>query len=276
MYNESCTDAFIFKLEHTNKPIMTLASPDHLTAVDYNEKTPSLVGGACYRGQVCWWDDRSGPAPEGVTSFESSHHDAVYFLRWMGKMGNEFFTGSADGFVKWWDIRNIKDPVNEVLLLPSGKTNPEFSLGINCLSYEPTISSKFLVGTDQGSVVSCRMQPKQGTNEMILAEFDHCHFAKIMSVDRNPFYPKNFLTVGDNTCKIWCEDLKSSSIMWMKPSRERLTGGAWSPTKISVFFTSRLDGVVEVWDFLHNQREPILSIKVADYPLNCIKVLIYF
>ena len=274
MYNESCTDAFIFNLEHTNKPIMTLASPDHLTAIDYNEKTPSLVGGACYRGQVCWWDDRSGPSPEGMTSFESSHYDAVYFLRWMGKTGTEFFTGSADGFVKWWDIRNIKDPVNEVLLLPSGKTNPEFSLGINCLSYEPTISSKFLVGTDQGSVVSCRMQPKHGTNEMILAEFDHCHFGKIMSVDRNPFYPKNFLTVGDNTCKIWCEDLKSSSIMWMKPSRERLTGGAWSPTKISVFFTSRLDGVVEVWDFLHNQREPILPIKVADYPLNCIKVLI--
>ena len=30
-----------------------------------------------------------------------------------------------------------------------------------------------------------------------------------MAVDRNPFYPKNFLTVGDNTCKIWCEDLRS-------------------------------------------------------------------
>ena len=35
--------------------------------------------------------------------------------------------------------------------------------------------------------------------------------------------------------------------MWTKPSAARLTGGAWSPTKISVFFTTRIDGYVEVW-----------------------------
>jgi dynein intermediate chain 2 len=93
-----------------------------------------------------------------------------------------------------------------------------------------------------------------------------------MAVDRNPFYPKNFLTVGDTTCKIWCEDLRSSAIMWMKPSKARLTDGCWSPTKISVFFTSRTDGFVEVWDFLHNQGRPILTIKVADHRLNCMKV----
>ena len=65
---------------------------------------------------------------------------------------------------------------------------------------------------------------------------------KVMAVDRNPFYPKNFLTIGDTTCKVWCEDLKTSAILWMKPSAARLTGGGWSPTKISVFFTTRVDG----------------------------------
>ena len=60
--------------------------------------------------------------------------------------------------------------------------------------------------------------------------------------------------------------------MWMKPSAARLTGGGWSPTKISVFFTTRVDGYVEVWDFLHNHQVPILNIKVADSALNCIKV----
>ena len=132
MYGETCTDAYIFITEHTNKPIMILSSPDHLTALDYNEKTPSLIGGGCYRGEVCIWDDRSGQDPEVVTSFESSHQDAVYFLRWIGKIGTEFFTGSADGFVKWWDMRNMKDPVNTFLLLPNETTNPECSLGINC------------------------------------------------------------------------------------------------------------------------------------------------
>ena len=99
---------------------------------------------------------------------------------------------------------------------------------------------------------------------------------KVMAVDRNPFYPKNFLTIGDTTTKIWCEDLKTSAIMWMKPSAARLTGGCWSPTKISVFFTTRVDGYVEVWDFLHNHQVPILNIKVADSAINCMKVIFNF
>ena len=29
----------------------------------------------------------------------------VYTMKWVGKTGHEFFTGSQDGYVKWWDIR---------------------------------------------------------------------------------------------------------------------------------------------------------------------------
>ena len=39
----------------------------------------------------------------------------------------------------------------------------------------------------------------------MLAEYFRCHQGKVMAVDRNPFYPKNFLTIGDTTTKIWCE-----------------------------------------------------------------------
>ena len=275
MYNEQCSDAYIFNMEHTISPLITLASPDHLTMLDFNDKVPHLLAGGCYRGQVCWWDERIGREPTGVSDFETSHTDAVYFVKWIGKVGTEFFTGSSDGLVKWWDIRNFKDPVKQYMLQTSSSAMSEFPPGINCLSFEPTIPSKFMVGTEQGGVVSCRMQAKAGTNDWVLGEFDNCHYGKVMAVDRNPFYPKNFLTIGDTTCKIWCEDLKTSSIMWMKPSAARLTGGAWSPTKISVFFTTRIDGYVEVWDFLHNHKAPILPIKVADAALNCIKVVLY-
>ena len=34
--------------------------------------------------------------------------------------------------------------------------NPEFPPGINSLSFEPTIPSKFMVGTEQGGVIICR------------------------------------------------------------------------------------------------------------------------
>ena len=42
--------------------------------------------------------------------------------------------------------------------------------------------------------------------------------------------------------------------------------------RLSVFFTTRVDGVLEIWDFLYRQKGPILPVKVADYPLLSMKV----
>ena len=53
-------------------------------------------------------------------------------------------------------------------------------------------------------------------------------------------------------------------MMMMIPSSytENLTDGCWSPTRPSVFFTARQDGVLDAWDILYQQKAPILSIKV--------------
>lgn len=42
----------------------------------------------------------------------------------------------------------------------------------------------------------------------------------------------------------------------------RLTDGAWSETKPSVFYTIRADGCLDAWDVLQKQKDPILTIKV--------------
>ena len=77
--------------------------------------------------------------------------------------------------------------------------NAEFPPGLNCLSYEPTIPSKFMVGTEQGGVICTRstalsavmryattlitltnrMQAKSGTNDWVLGEFENCHHGKV-------------------------------------------------------------------------------------------------
>lgn len=41
-----------------------------------------------------------------------------------------------------------------------------------------------------------------------------------------------------------------------------LTDGCWSPTKCSLFYISRMDGILDAWDLLQQQNEPTLSIKV--------------
>ena len=45
---------------------------------------------------------------------------------------------------------------------------PSFSLSVCSLSFEPTMSSKFMVGTAQGNVMSCRMQAKAGTSGLLV------------------------------------------------------------------------------------------------------------
>ena len=65
--------------------------------------------------------------------------------------------------------------------------------------------------------------------------------------------------MAGDTCKIWCEDLQHGPVMWMRPSVARLTAGAWSPTRLSLFLTTRVDGVCELWDFLYQQAPPTLT-----------------
>ena len=83
---------------------------------------------------------------------------------------------------------------------------------------------------------------------------------KILKQHNLPF--QNFLTVGDWCARIWSEDIKESSIMWTSSYTENLTDGCWSPTRPSVFFTTRMDGCLDCWDILYQQRAPLLSVKV--------------
>ena len=99
-------DSYICDVTNTSAPLLTLTGPGHMTTHDYNDKTPSLLAAGCYDGSVCCFDTRSSNSVcLGVSSFDESHQDSVYGVRWMGKTGHEFLSGSQDGRVKWWDVR---------------------------------------------------------------------------------------------------------------------------------------------------------------------------
>lgn len=50
--------------------------------------------------------------------------------------------------------------------------------------------------------------------------------------------------------------------MWTKYHTAYLTDGCWSPTRPAVFYTTRMDGTLDIWDFLFKQNDPTLSIQV--------------
>ncbi|CAN0203985.1 unnamed protein product, partial [Phaeothamnion confervicola] len=93
----------------------------------------------------------------------------------------------------------------------------------------------------------------------------------IYSVQRNPAQNKYFMTVGDWSAKIWAEDLKTP-IMTTRYHSAYLTSGCFSPTRAGVFFVTRMDGVLDVWDYFYRQNEVAYSHKVGDAALSSIAV----
>lgn len=68
-----------------------------------------------------------------------------------------------------------------------------------------------MVGTEQGLVISGNRKAKTPA-EKIVCTYEG-HHGPVYALQRNPFFPKNFLTAGDWVARIWSEDIKESSIM---------------------------------------------------------------
>lgn len=79
------------------------------------------------------------------------------------------------------------------------------------LCLQPT---KFMVGTEQGLVVSGNRKAKTQAEKMVCT-FEG-HQGPVYALQRNPFFPKNFLTTGDWVTRVWSEDIRESSIMSTK------------------------------------------------------------
>merc|ERR1711934_286377 len=97
------------------------------------------------------------------------------------------------------------------------------------------------------------------------------HHGPIYAIQRNPTHNKFFMTVGDWTARIWTEDLKTP-IMTTKYHSAYLTSGCWSPTRAGVFFVTRQDGVLDIWDYFYRQNDVALSHKLGDSGLSSISV----
>lgn len=82
------------------------------------------------------------------------------------------------------------------------------------------------------------------------------HHSAIYSLCRNPFFPKFFLSVGDWTTRVWNEDLRTP-VITSPYNASYLTGGAWSPSRPGVVYTTSHSGALEVWDYYLKQvRRP--------------------
>ncbi|XP_061656375.1 dynein axonemal intermediate chain 2 isoform X2 [Syngnathoides biaculeatus] len=263
-------DAYVWDIENPNKPELSLKPASPLVCLDYNPKDSHTVVGGSYNGQIVFWDTRKGSQPADVSSLEQSHRDPVFKTIWLqSKTGTEAFSASTDGQILWWDVRRLSEPTEQLILDLGREGNLDRALGAISLEFEPTMPTKFLVGTEQGIIVSCNRKAKT-VAEKIVCTYDS-HHGPVYALQRNPFFPKNFLSVGDWRARIWSEDIKESSIMWTKYQMSFMTDACWSPVRPSVFFTVKTEGVLDTWDVLFKQNDPTLSVKVCDEALYSVR-----
>ncbi|XP_069728508.1 dynein axonemal intermediate chain 2 [Phaenicophaeus curvirostris] len=259
-------DSYIWDVEKTKKPEMVLRPPSPLVTLKYNPKDSHLLLGGSYNGLMGYWDTRKGSLPVEISTTELGHREPVYGAFWLqSKTGTECFSASTDGQVLWWDIRKLSEPTESLILDITREGLKDKALGAISLEFEPTMPNEFLVGTEQGTIISCNRKASTPANK-ISSTFSG-HYGPVYAVARNPFYPRIFLSVGDRSAQIWSDEIKESSILGTKYHHTYLMDGCWSTVRPTVFFTAKWDGTLDVWDFLYNQKEPSLSVKVCDEPL---------
>ena len=268
-------NAYVWDVANPNAPIIELSPASPLVSVRFNVKTPDILIGGSYNGLVHVFDVKK-PRAVAITSssIDRSHHDPVYDVFWIqSKTNNQFASVSTDGRMLWWDTRKLSEPTDEVTIQDGsarvlGGTSMDYSIEAG--------PSKYLVGTEQGIVLQLNMKKKGGAGKgdspcVPMDAGPGKHHGPIYSIQRNPFHPTNFMSVGDWGVRMWNEKNKSP-IMQTPYSKSYLTCGSWSPTRAGVFYVGRHDGVLDAWDFYHRQSAPTYSHKVSDAPLSCVTV----
>ena len=271
MSQQLAASSYIWDILNPNKPEAELVPSSPLVCMRFNPKTPETLVGGSYNGLVSVFDLRkSGGQPTEASVIEHSHHDPVYDVFWTSsKTHNLCVSVSTDGQMLWWDTRRLGEPTERLILANSAGT----VLGGSSLEYNLEAGpTKYLVGTEQGIVLSVNLRKKKSNDSITaLDSGSGKHHGPIYSVQRNPTHNKFFMTVGDWTARVWSEDGKTP-IMTTKYCRSYLTAGCWSPTRAGVFFTTRMDGFVDIWDYYYRQNAVAYTHKVGDHPLSSIAV----
>ncbi|KAL0280497.1 UNVERIFIED_CONTAM: hypothetical protein PYX00_001767 [Menopon gallinae] len=264
--------SYIWDAEIPSNPQITLETKTPIVALEYNPRDKHSLVAGLYTGQVCYFDPRKAPDYVDCSPVEVSHRDPCHSVLWINsKTGMEFFSASSDGVVKWWDCRKLNETLDHIILdVTREGPNMMRAQGTSCLEYDPNIPAKYLVGTEAGCVICGN---RKGTNYAEkLPWMIKSHSGPIYAVERNHAFSKCFLVVADWSARIWSEDCKESAIMWTNQHKARLTCGQWNPCRYSVFYLTRSDGILDIWDLLQEQRGPLLSVRMGHSPLTTLRV----
>ncbi|RLU23981.1 hypothetical protein DMN91_004189 [Ooceraea biroi] len=263
--------SYIWDIENPNTPVICLESSLPLMITEFNPRDPSMLISGLTSGQVCNWDIRIGNRPVQMSRRQFSHRNPANQALWIAsKTNTEFFSASTDGTVKWWDIRKLARPIEELLMDLDDPLRADHvrAIGVTALQYEPAMGFRFLTGTENGLVINVNRKFASPVDK--LATRFNCYVGPVITIERNPFVPKNFLTVGDWSVKIWVDDTREDCLIAICEQDADLSGGCWSRSRCSVFFTINTAGLLKVYDILVGLESPTTAFRICNESLTSI------
>lgn len=164
-------DSYIWNLENANFPEVSIQPPSCLLDLQFNARDPAVLAGGLMNGQVGTWDRRAGGAPQLLCAPHVAHREYarnVLFIN--AKSGREFFSSGPDGAVKWWDMRDMSEPTDE-MIMDVVKSSFEVqsmanACGASVLEFEPTIPTRFMVGTENGYIIGGNRKGKTAMEKL--------------------------------------------------------------------------------------------------------------
>ncbi|KAK2157176.1 hypothetical protein LSH36_196g03010 [Paralvinella palmiformis] len=137
------------------------------------------------------------------------------------------------------------------------------------------IKTQFYCGTEDGEIVYVDWMPQkdQDTGKLQTPKPDYYHAimdGPIVTLQRSPFFKDIVLCVGGWTFSLWKEGVTTGSILSSCASSKRLTAGYWSPSRPAVFYITKQDGSVDIWDLLDRTHEPSMNQSVSPAPITSI------
>lgn len=248
--------SYVWDLNYTLQPVLELKCTSTLSTAEYNEKDPFVIAAGQTDGIISVFDARIGGHAQLESIHEYSHRERVSALRWTMSKGNiEFCTCANDSYVMWWDVRNLSKPIESFQL--------EFnSAGCSTLDYTFSMPTRFLVGMSDGQIVNGNKRGKTYAERFTYAVKSFT--GPVHAVDRNPFADKYFISIGDQSLRLWSDENRETPVMQTGEYAHDLSCGTWNRNRCSNFFVGHSTGTVDMWDLLYDQYKPIASITMTN------------
>ncbi|GIY25895.1 dynein intermediate chain 3, ciliary [Caerostris darwini] len=257
-YNHS----YVWDIENCNTPYCILMPDVPVNCVEYSPRDLELLVGGWSNGQIGLWDVRTGGRPQQISPITQCHKEGVSDIKWISsKTGFEFFSGSTDGKLFCWDSRNMCKPVLSMSFDQDDTSDSSNMYSITCIEYDPTLPQRFMLGTEQGMMLSCNRKFKE-SSEIISGSYD-TKMGPVLTIERNMFFPKLFASCSTWGVKVWSEDLTSSPMLNLTSEDGYVTDVSWSNSHASFLFITKSKGCLEVWDILVKNQDPIFLSNLA-------------